>query len=389
MRGKQMRQTFKISSHLFVLLSLLLTALLCLVGCEAKPVKGDTSAALGSKVERVNTEGDKIERANVPRVRSASFISDQILFLATYFEGDLLRTLNAGEAWDKIDTNPYDTFIQLSFIDSKRGWAINTEGEVWRTEDGGRNWALISKLNSTDPNWDGFTSAEQITFTDSLRGWIIETFTVWRTEDGGRHWKEVFSVSDPRVKGQPGAGHFINNKGWICGSEGQVYRTINGGKTWDVQTLRDAYIDHVFFVDEETGWLSHGRNGQLFHTDDGGTTWQLQPKIEDSVYIDSTYFRTKEDGWGVGRRLLKGGTGFMPLDIERNLVQGIVLRTQDGGRSWQSVQVPDGEPFFSSIYFVNDEKGWLVGRSKIYHTNDSGKTWQLVFELPAIKTREN
>lgn len=79
----------------------------------------------------------------------------------------------------------------------------------------------------------------------------------------------------------------------------------------------------------------------------------------------------------------------MPLDIKRNLVQGIVLRTQDGGRSWQFVQVPDGEPFFSSIYFVNDEKGWLVGRSNVYHTNDSGRNWQLVLRLPAIKKREN
>lgn len=137
-----------------------------------------------------------------------------------------------------------------------------------------------------------------------------------------------------RVTSTTGVGHFINNKGWIYGSDGQVSRTTNGGKTWDVQTLRDAFFTHVFFVDEETGWLSHGRDSQLFRTDDGGKTWELQPRIGDSVFIDSAYFRTKEDGLGVGRRLLKGSSGFMPLDIERNLVQGVVLRTQDGGRIW-------------------------------------------------------
>lgn len=329
--------------------------------------------------------------ANTPQVASAAFANAGAAWLLTYREGDLLHTLDAGATWDKIPASSYNAsdkikFAQVYFLDSEHGWAVNVEGEVWRTTDGGRAWAKISKLESDDPGWDGFTSASQLKFTDESHGWIVETFTVWRTEDGGLNWGQVFSKSDPRVKGQPVGGFFLNaDRCWICGTGGEVYSTADGGKTWRVQKVRGATCSDVFFVNENKGWMSRSADGRLYSTDDGGETWQMQPKIDSKKYIESIWFLNDKEGWGAGRQLLGGNAGDTPADVERNLVTGIVLRTSDGGQSWRPVDVGADEPFFHRIYFTDSQRGWLLARDNVYHTDDGGNAWYPVLKLPPIK----
>ena len=352
---------------------------LCLSGCWVNSVADKGHSDSGSAIE--------VAWSNLPQIECAAFNDINTAWFVTYREGSLLRTEDGGSSWDKVSSREVGRFNKVSFIDSHRGWAINKingQGWVWRTTDGGRTWTAITKLISDDPEWD-FTSAVQIQFVDELNGWIIETFTIWRTEDGGMNWNQVFSTSDPRVKGQPVRGFFVNPlKGWVCGTKNEVYRTADGGKTWHIQIIGEsAYLSDIFFVDENTGWLSRSIDGQLYRTDDSGETWRPLPKPGEGIYIESSYFLSKKEGWGVGRRLLAGSSGFMPRDIEHNLVRGIVLRTLDGGQSWQQVQVGENDPFFDRVYFADAQHGWVLARDNVYRTNDGGKTWRVVLRLPS------
>ena len=62
----------------------------------------------------------------------------------------------------------------------------------------------------------------------------------------------------------------------------------------------------------------------------------------------------------------------------------MLLRTTDGGATWNKVQVPGHKGFVLGLYdvAVQGKVGWVIGDSGLLlRTTDAGATWQLV-ELP-------
>lgn len=324
----------------------------------------------------------------MPLMTSSAFVGADRVWLADPRANALQRTTDAGKSWQKLLAEEVTQNTVLSFIDQSHGWRVGKigghAGDVWRTTDGGKVWTKISII-LRDGGTKVFLTPKQLEFVDKLHGWLIETFGVWRTDDGGASWVEVLSTSDPRLRSQPAKGFFMNDRqAWIAGSEGQVYRTADGGKTWDIESVADSHLSDVFFVDEETGWLSRNYRGQLFRTDDGGRSWDLQPSPGPDLYINSFYFLSKNEGWGVGEQLLDGSQGRMPIDyISKGLVQAILLHTVDGGKSWQPSIIAKNEPFFGRVYFSDPEHGWLLSPYRLYRTIDGGRSWQPIRSVDA------
>ena len=55
--------------------------------------------------------------------------------------------------------------------------------------------------------------------------------------------------------------------------------------------------------------------------------------------------------------------------------QPVALVTSDGGAHWTTVPLKDHP---RSIFFLNDSEGWMVGEGGIWHTEESGRTWQKI-----------
>ena len=70
---------------------------------------------------------------------------------------------------------------------------------------------------------------------------------------------------------------------------------------------------------------------------------------------------------------------------------GTVLRTEDGGMSWQRLVVPDSEKLdFRDVDAVSGRSAYVLSigpgdQSRIYRTDDAGKTWTLQFRNPNPK----
>ncbi|HEV2704539.1 MAG TPA: YCF48-related protein [Pyrinomonadaceae bacterium] len=125
----------------------------------------------------------------------------------------------------------------------------------------------------------------------------------------------------------------------------------------------------VYFVDSKRGWVA-GDAGLILHTQDGGRTW-AQQRVETTENINDIYFRNKEDGY-----LLAGNR---------------IFTTDDAGQTWreaarfQPATFGGAEPELYSVRFTSKKKGWAVGSlsrsdriadSLLLYTDDGGTSWQ-------------
>jgi photosystem II stability/assembly factor-like uncharacterized protein len=93
---------------------------------------------------------------------------------------------------------------------------------------------------------------------------------------------------------------FVDNRlGWTVGSGGHVYRTVNGGRTWEAQnsTVSSDLLD-VKFLDALEGWAV-GAGGTIVYTHDGGLNWRLEPSGTTHP-LERVFFANRTHGWAVG-----------------------------------------------------------------------------------------
>ncbi len=104
-----------------------------------------------------------------------------------------------------------------------------------------------------------------------------------------------------------------------------------------------------------------GNHGVVLLSDDDGKTYRQARSVPTDLTLTSTYFVDASKGWAVGHG-------------------GVVIATDDGGETWR-VQRSDlrvDQPLFS-VYFRDANDGWAVGLwSLALHTTDGGKSWATV-----------
>ncbi|MGH2425550.1 MAG: WD40/YVTN/BNR-like repeat-containing protein [bacterium] len=163
-----------------------------------------------------------------------------------------------------------------------------------------------------------------------------------------------------------------------------MLRTTSGGTQWKdvtpVGSSRQRIDVHYFYAfNSHIAWVagtSRGATAQIFRTVDGGRTW----KAITNPGVKSISFITSRDGWFLVS--LGAATGSEGVDI---------YRSTDGGEIWGKVASampgsPDsGLPFGgnkSSITFLNPTTGWITGVVVtpdwvyLYVTRDGGRTWR-------------
>ena len=131
-----------------------------------------------------------------------------------------------------------------------------------------------------------------------------------------------------------------------------------------------AWLHAVFFLDERRGWAAGG-NGVLLSTDDGGATWRAHARPSEDTLHD-VYFTDERNGWLVCERSIYD---LKELDEARTYL----LRTRDGGASWDRVNVlgKDEDARLVRALFTHNGRGWAFGEAgALYTTRDGGATWE-------------
>ena len=169
----------------------------------------------------------------------------------------------------------------------------------------------------------------------------------------------------------------------------QLFMTEDDGLTWrgiSPQLSPNKLIEDLSFLDQKVGFLvAVSRMDEfwsihLWQTQDAGRTWQaLQTDLGQQLASISAYpvdrvqlqWLSSEEAW----ILVKLATG-------SNFSEGVLLRTVDGGKSWQEVQAPAAEEFV----FLSSQLGYMpdpFDADKIYETKDGGESWQNISLEPS------
>jgi photosystem II stability/assembly factor-like uncharacterized protein len=127
-----------------------------------------------------------------------------------------------------------------------------------------------------------------------------------------------------------------------------------------------AWLRAVYFVDQENGWIA-GSNGTLLATKDGGKRWQRETKFTNDNILD-VYFLDRRNGW-----LLCEGDIYGSASKRYSYL----LRTFDGGATWQRVDFSGGSPRVVRFFFSKRGLGTAVGEGgAVWQMQDDLKSWR-------------
>ena len=106
--------------------------------------------------------------------------------------------------------------------------------------------------------------------------------------------------------------------------------------------------------------IAVGERGHILLSVDHGNTWTQQPAPTRRT-LNAVHWVDSRIVWSVGH-------------------QSVVLRSQDGGKTWAKISVlDDPETAFLDVLFVGPKKGFIVGSyGKLFSTSDSGEKWSEV-----------
>ena len=243
-----------------------------------------------------------------------------------------------------------------------------TGGGLWKTEDYGISWANISdgyfatpSIGSIDVAQDDPNIIYVGTGTDGLRSNIISGKGMYRSIDAGATWTHI-GLDDV---GQIGAVriHPDNHNIVYVAAIGQafqsnkergLYKTINGGKTWD----------KVLYISEQTGI----------------SDVEMMPTNPDILYAAA--WKAERKPWTI----ISGGT----------LQEGGIYKSLDGGESWDKIEkgIPQEligkidlavSPADSRMVYALIEAPLKEGG--FYKSTDQGETFTQVSDHRGIRNR--
>ncbi|MEL6528442.1 MAG: glycosyl hydrolase [Pseudomonadota bacterium] len=322
-------------------------------------------------------------------------------------------------------------------------------GGVWKTENAGTTWTSLFEgqgsysigslgLDPSDPNriWVGTGEnhgGRHVGYGDGI----------YKSDDGGKTWRKsgleaseriskiIVHPEDPNTVWVAAQGPL-----WSPGGEKGVYKTTDGGETWENVLSSGEYTGATdLLIDPRNPdrlyaalWQRHrtvaayvggGPETSLWKSEDGGENWTelktglpkgnmgkiglaISPQRPDVIYAAIELDRREGGVWKSTNRgaswekmsdAVSGGTGphyyqelyASPHAFDRiYLVSNTTQISNDGGKNWSDLNNEYKHVDDHAIAFRPDDPDYILFGSDggLYESYDHTKTWRFINNLP-------
>jgi photosystem II stability/assembly factor-like uncharacterized protein len=299
--------------------------------------------------------------------------------------------------------------IEVAPNDSRLIYVATAAGGILKSTNGGTSWTVVFDkepvssigdiaISPSSPSiiWAGTGEANNRQSSSWGNG-------IYKSLDGGKTWKNmglggtmhiariVVHPTNPDIVWVAATGNL-----WAPSSERGVYKTTDGGKTWQ-QVLKvnddtgatDIAVDvtspntlyAAMYQRRRTvfGFNGSGEHSAIYKSNDGGETWS---KITKGMPYDTENAATPRP-----ENLLETGRNAIAIyPKDTNIVyaliehaNGGIYKSIDKGETWTRVADINANPrpmYFSQIRVDpnNDQRLWIAGVTTQY-SEDGGRTW--------------
>ena len=243
--------------------------------------------------------------------------------LAVGERGLVIYSDDGGELWQQAPVSVSQALTSVFCVPGGQAWATGHGGVILASADRGSSWELVFDGNAANQQWLAFTERRVQELEAELDGAEDVDYAL---EDAG------YAVEDAQAAVLVGPAdplldiHFSNtNEGVAVGAYGMLYRSADGGASWQLA------VDHIENPDRFHYYaLTPGRSGSLFLSGEAGLLFRSRDGGKHWDTLDSGY-----DGSLFGLLALSDG-GMLAFGLRGN-----VLRSDDDGDSWQTLDVKD------------------------------------------------
>lgn len=317
--------------------------------------------------------------------------------------GAIVRTTDAGLTWDLRSGYPdCPSITGMDFLDANNGFATggrpNFESGVFKTTNGGATWTL--KLSG------GASDVLYLTPTTLL---AVTNVGAQRSVNGGETWTLInSSISTGIVDLEKVAGNVVVG----VSSTGDIWRTIDGGFTWNRVWTGEGDLPGnwtVKFANAQFGVVV-GVRGLAYSTQDSGQTWTrfnrgaafdanaLVALNNDTIVSAGHhgFIQTMSNNgpWNLflidpptfGRDTAYSALSAIGADFVYAVGhEGSLARSLDGGTNWVNLTGAVNLAYYANdVKFTDRFNGWMTGWDlgtvpieETYRTHDGGLTWQV------------
>ena len=180
-------------------------------------------------------------------------------------------------------------------------------------------------------------------------------WTVIKYDSIGNRYDDVFFLDD--------------HLGWaVDGSGGSVYKTTDGGLTWEMKFETSNYLRNIEFLNADIGFFGT-LDDKFYRSTDGGDTWSLvtlSPNPPAICGLDA-----------VGSSTIYGCGAFFTFPPAN------IIKSVDSGVTWQYIDMSAYATGLVEILFIDEQVGYVSGRSStggiILKTEDGGASWTEIY----------
>ncbi len=364
---------------------------------DTKVVLRPTEAILRSEETRIASAKEiqivsKIDTSDT--FHWAQFVNKQQGWASTY--KSLFATSDGGTTWTRLPfQTPEDSEISsLFFVNESQGWlslirrvyteryGLGNSSQILSTRDGGRTWKeqgnfpneiIINEISFSGTN-RGLAVGARMIDQPIQQGPPYQEILVLSTTNGGNDWTNISELIKSAIRNESGA---FSDAGWnvLWSSEteihlltrnGRVVQSVDQGNTWKIIAR---------FHDERPKGVSSSVGYYKLVSDDERRLRVIAGAIGDEGYWGDLVVKSDDNSWTSfelrlipildavflsKNEVLASGTKMPSPDDKSTARTGIVLQSQDCGKSWTPIYRSKSKEAFISLSKIGDSEFYAV-----------------------------